>query len=271
MCAICPLFLAPFCELVGRKVVYTASYVCFTLVFIGLALGKNIATILVMRTLLGIFGCVGTILVGGTFSDMYPENERARPMALFSYCAILGTVAAPIYAGFIDETIGWRWIEGVQGLSNIPLLILVVFFLKETRGGVTLQKRAKTLREKTNDDRYRSPLDLETESLKDMLHTSSVKALKMLVTEPVVFAFGFMIMFAWGVSLAFFLPKVKPRQKLIKFRLHSSSSASSALPLPVITTGMRALVRLPECVSFLLSSPVSLLPNLCPHPSKNII
>lgn len=202
-CAVAPLFLAPFCELVGRKVIYAGAYLCFSLCFIGIALGKNIATILVMRTLLGLFGCVGTILVGGTFSDMYPIHERARPMAMFSYVAILGTVAAPIYAGFIDETIGWRWIEGIQGLSNIPLLVLILVFFRETRGGAYLQKRAKQLRKATGDERYRSPMDVETPKLQDMLKTSSVKALRMLFTEPVVFAFGLWIAFSWAVVFLF--------------------------------------------------------------------
>lgn len=75
-CAIAPLFLAPFCELVGRRMVYVGAYALFIVVFIGLALGKNIATILVMRTFQGLFGCVGTILVGGTFSDIYRPDDR---------------------------------------------------------------------------------------------------------------------------------------------------------------------------------------------------
>lgn len=166
-------------------------------------MGKNIATILVMRTLLGLFGCVGTILVGGTFSDIYVPDERAIPMACFSYVAILGTVGAPIYAGFIDETIGWRWIEGIQGLSNLPLLALITFFLWETRGGVTLHKRAKALRKATGDERYRSEMDLEAKDLKEMLHNSSIKAVHMLATEPVVFAFGLWIAFAWFVTFLF--------------------------------------------------------------------
>lgn len=107
-CALAPLFLAPFCELVGRRIIYVGAYALFVLCFIGLALGKNIATILTMRALEGLFGCVGTILVGGTFSDIYRPDARAVPMAIFSWVAILGTVAAPIYAGFINETIGWR-------------------------------------------------------------------------------------------------------------------------------------------------------------------
>jgi hypothetical protein len=69
-CAIAPMVLAPFCELVGRKVVYSSAFLCFTLIFIGLALAKDIGTVIGLRLLLGLFGCVGTILVGGTFDDM---------------------------------------------------------------------------------------------------------------------------------------------------------------------------------------------------------
>lgn len=202
-CAIAPLFLAPFCELVGRRVIYVGAYACFVICFIGLALGQNIATILVMRTLSGLFGCVGTILVGGTFSDIYRPDQRAGPMACFSYVAILGTVGAPIYAGFIDETIGWRWIEGIQGLANIPLLLIIFVSLRETRGGVTLHKRAKALRQATGDERWKAKMDLEAKNIKEMLHSSSVKAVHMLVTEPVVFAFGLWIAFAWFVTFLF--------------------------------------------------------------------
>lgn len=52
-CALAPMFLAPFCELVGRKIIYVGAYACFIIMFIGLALGQNIATIIVCRALLG--------------------------------------------------------------------------------------------------------------------------------------------------------------------------------------------------------------------------
>ncbi|KAL4862095.1 major facilitator superfamily domain-containing protein [Aspergillus spectabilis] len=203
VCALAPLFLAPFCELVGRRVIYVGAFTLFTIMFIGLALGKNMATILVCRAMLGLFGSVGTTLVGGTFSDMYRPDDRAIPMATFTFVAIFGTVAVPIYAGFIDETIGWRWIEGIQGLANIPLVILVAIFLQETRGGAILAKRAKILRKNTCDERYRSMKELEAPTLKQMLHRSSIKAVHMLFTEPAVFAFALWIGFAWFVTFLF--------------------------------------------------------------------
>lgn len=143
-------------------------------------------------------------------------------MAVFAYVAILGTVGAPIYAGFIDQTIvssqkvktltcllttvflqGWRWIEGVQGIANVPLLIAVAILFRETRGGVTLHKRAKMLRKSTGDDRYVNLEEIETPGLKELLKASSVKAIQMLVTEPVVLAFGLFIGFSWFVVFLF--------------------------------------------------------------------
>jgi hypothetical protein len=78
-----PLFLALFCEFVRRRVVYVRVYRGFVLYFIRLTLGKNIATIFIIRIVLGLFGCVGTILVSGTFSDMWEPDSRAVPIAMF--------------------------------------------------------------------------------------------------------------------------------------------------------------------------------------------
>lgn len=124
-------------------------------------------------------------------------------MASFSYVAILGTVAAPIYAGFIDETIGWRWIEGIQGLANVPLIIIIIIGLQENRGGAIIQQRAKHLREKTGNDQYMAESELEVPTLKQALYNSSIKAGHMLVTEPAVLAFGLWIGFAWFVTFLF--------------------------------------------------------------------
>ena len=124
-------------------------------------------------------------------------------MAMFAFVAIFGTVAAPIYAGFIDQALGWRWIQGIQGLANIPLLICIFVFFPETRGGARLHKRAKELQKVTGDERYVAEDDIYTPDVKSMLKASSVKAIRMLVTEPVVFAFGLWIAFCWAVVFLF--------------------------------------------------------------------
>ncbi|KAH8784866.1 hypothetical protein F5882DRAFT_450790 [Hyaloscypha sp. PMI_1271] len=132
------------CELVDRTVIYVVAHACFVIVFIELALGKDIANILVMRVFSDLFGYVGTTLVSGNSSEL-------GPMACFPYVVNLGTVAAPIYVEFIDETIDWR-------------------------GDMTLHKRAKALRNATGDKRYKAEMDLEAKNIKEMLQHSSIKA-----------------------------------------------------------------------------------------------
>ncbi|EIM90087.1 MFS general substrate transporter [Stereum hirsutum FP-91666 SS1] len=202
-CAFAPLFLAPFCELVGRRYIYLGSFGCFTLIFILLAMGKNIGSELVGRLLSGLFGCVGTILVGGTLADIWETKERSVPMACFSYVAILGTIAAPLYCGYIDAAIGWRWIEWIHMIASGVLFILELIFFKETRGAAILKTRAKRLRKETGDNRLRAPIELEAEKLSDLLHQSSTRAIYLTIREPVIFFFGFWIAFAWGITFLF--------------------------------------------------------------------
>ncbi|GAA5899784.1 hypothetical protein JCM6882_005434 [Rhodosporidiobolus microsporus] len=202
-CAIAPLFLAPLCEQIGRREVYLSAYFCFTMVFILLALSPNIVGEIWGRVLSGIFGSCGTILVGGTLADIWTTRDRGVPMSCFTFVAIFGTVAAPLYCGYIDEAWGWRAIEWVHMVANGVLLIAEVFFLKETRGAKILLDRAKKLRKETGKTNIRAPMELENENVKDLLRTSCTRAVKLLLKEPVVLAFGLWIGFAWGITFLF--------------------------------------------------------------------
>ena len=91
----------------------------------------------------------------------------------------------------------------IQGLANVPLLVVIAVFLRETRGGVTLHRASKSASECHRNKRYKTEMDLEAKNIKEMLHNSSVKADHMLVTEPVIFAFRLWIGFAWFVTFLF--------------------------------------------------------------------
>lgn len=82
------------------------------------------------------------------------------------------------------------------------LFLVELFFFKETRGAKILSGRAKQLRKETGDESFRSPSDLESESVKKLLKKSSTRAIKLLVGEPVIFLFGFWI----GQSRSFSAP-----------------------------------------------------------------
>lgn len=75
-------------------------------------------------------------------------------------------------------------------IQNGVLLVVLALTLKETRGDVTLKKRAKKIREITGDDRYVAKIELEARNFSDLLVQSSVKSVHLLATEVVLFSFG---------------------------------------------------------------------------------
>ncbi|PWN48050.1 MFS general substrate transporter [Violaceomyces palustris] len=202
-CAVAPLFFAPLCELTGRRYIYVSAFGLFTAFTFMLVFGQNLATQLIGRMLQGASGSIGTILVGGTFSDMFNPSDRSVPMSIFTFIAIFSTIAAPLYSGYIDERLGWRWIQRIHIIFSGCIFLLELLFLRESRGSAILTARAKRLRKETGDQRFRSQGELERNSVAQMFRESSVRAIYLLVREPVVFFFGLWISFAWGIVFLF--------------------------------------------------------------------
>ncbi|PWN38997.1 MFS general substrate transporter [Ceraceosorus guamensis] len=202
-CAIMPLFIAPFCELSGRRIIYVSAFAAFFAVTFMLAFGQNLATQIVGRLLQGAFGSIGTILVGGSLSDVWSTKEISVPMSLFSFCAIVSTVGAPAYSGYIDERLGWRWIQYVHLILTGVVLLFELCFLKESRGDAILRSRAKRLRKETGDERFRARAELEGDTLMDMFRASCLRSIKLLFTESVILFFGLYIALCWMTVFLF--------------------------------------------------------------------
>ncbi|PWN38477.1 MFS general substrate transporter [Meira miltonrushii] len=202
--SIVPLFLGPLSEFVGAQPVYLICYAGFVIFFIPLALAKNIGTVLVSRFLLGCFGAAGTTIIPGTLASIWKTEERGNKVALFSLVAVLGTVGAPLYNGFIAQQKGWRWIEWVQLIVNGAVLVIELIFLRETRGSVLLTRKARKLRKQTGDMRFRAAAELETPSIKALLHASTTRAAVLLVREPVVLFFSLWLAYEWALIFALF-------------------------------------------------------------------
>lgn len=95
-------------------------------------------------------------------------------MSLFALAAIFGTGLGPVWAGWVEEnaSLGWRWIEWIQAAYTGAAFIIILFFLKETRGGVVLTRRAVRLRKETGDQRYRARAEAERASIPILIKNS---------------------------------------------------------------------------------------------------
>ncbi|KAG6846828.1 hypothetical protein H0H93_011533 [Arthromyces matolae] len=121
-----PLVSASFSEEFGRQPLYIVSVFMVTLMFMMVALAKNIQTVIVARFIQGAFGSTGSTMVGGTIADIWSTKDRGLPMSLFALVAMGGTGVGPAFAGWIEMNtrLEWRWIQWIQmmfAFVSLPL------------------------------------------------------------------------------------------------------------------------------------------------------
>ena len=147
--AIGPLLWAPLSELYGRQVLFIGTYAILTAFNAGAAGAQSIASLIVMRFLAGTFGASPLTNAGGVIADIFPANQRGLGMSIFAAAPFLGPTIGPVVGGFIAETIGWRWVEGVMAIFTGLLWIFGSLVIPETYAPVILSRRAKELTKRT--------------------------------------------------------------------------------------------------------------------------
>ena len=108
--AVGPLFLAPLSEIYGRVPIYNTCNVLFVAFTIMCATAQDSAMILACRFWSGVAGVASITCGSGTISDMIPQDQRGRAVAIWSMGPLLGPVIGPICGGAIVNSVSWRWV-----------------------------------------------------------------------------------------------------------------------------------------------------------------
>jgi MFS family permease len=91
-----------------------------------------------------------------------------------------------VYAGFIAQQLGWRWVFYLTSLLILGLhWPLLYFTLSETRHSFILERKAQRLRKETGDDSYVSNDEDEKKTMKELLKVSLSRPFVFLATEPI--------------------------------------------------------------------------------------
>ncbi|KAK0207636.1 major facilitator superfamily domain-containing protein, partial [Armillaria fumosa] len=201
---IVPIFTAAFSEEFGRQPLYIVSAGGFFIMYIMVALAKNIQTVIIARFLQGSFSSTWTTMVGGTIADIWVPEERGLPMTIFTVAAIGGTGVGPMMAGWIEmnQRLEWKWIQWIQMMICGIYIALFPLIMKETRSSILLARLAKKIRKETGNNRYRAHVEDERTSLSTLIFISITRPIVLMLTEPVVASFSVWIGFCWGVVYA---------------------------------------------------------------------
>ncbi|EXJ72707.1 uncharacterized protein A1O5_03854 [Cladophialophora psammophila CBS 110553] len=200
-----PLAFAPLSELYGRKPVYVITMGLAVIFEIPCAVAQNIGTLLVCRLIDGIAFSAPMTLVGGTLADLWKNEERGVPMAVFSAAPFVGPAIGPLAGGFLGDAAGWRWLYWIQLILAGFCLAILTFTVPETYTPVLLAKRAKKLRKETGDSKYVTERDLDTRPLAQQLVIFLLRPLQLLFLEPIVLLISLYMSVLYGLLYMFFV------------------------------------------------------------------
>ncbi|EMR85448.1 hypothetical protein ACHAO1_010735 [Botrytis cinerea] len=203
--AIGPLIWAPLSELYGRQVLFCGTYAILTIFNAGAAGAQNMQTLLIMRFIAGSFGSSPLTNAGGVIADMFSAAHRGVAMSIFAAAPFLGPVAGPIVGGFLGETEGWRWVEGLMAIFTGVVWIIGSLTIPETYSPVILRRRANKMSSMTGKV-YKSRAEVErgSKSISAEFKTALSRPWILLFTEPIVLLLSLYMAIVYGTLYMMF-------------------------------------------------------------------
>ncbi|WP_175986202.1 MFS transporter [Microbacterium tenebrionis] len=123
-------------DAIGRRRIYRAGAIAYTLGCVGAALAPNIAVLLAARVLTGL-GAAGVMAGGGAIlGATFTGAARARAFAAMGTISGLGLALGPSLSGWLVDGLGWRLGFGAFVLPGL-ILIAGTLLMHETRAETT--------------------------------------------------------------------------------------------------------------------------------------
>jgi len=204
--AIGPLLWAPLSELYGRQVLFFGTYGILTAFNAAAAGSQNIQTLIILRFFAGAFGSSPLTNAGGVIADMFPASQRGLAMSVFAAAPFMGPTLGPIVGGFLGESKGWRWVEGLMAIFTGVVWIIGSLTIPETYPPVLLRKRAAALSKATGKV-YRTKIDVDsgkTPSVGAAFKTALSRPWMLLFREPIVFLLSIYMAIVYGTLYMMF-------------------------------------------------------------------
>ena len=201
--AIGPLFIAPMSEMYGRFTTYNICNAFFIVFTIACAVSNSMGMLIAFRVLAGMAGAAPLTMGGGTIADIFPAEQRAGAMAIWSMGPLLGPVLGPVAGGFLVKAKGWRWVFWIIAIFAAFFSALLFFLGRETYAPTLLARKTKRLQKSTGNTNLRSKLDSGLPP-REIFLRSIVRPMKMLLRSPIVLLMSVYVSINYGIMYLFF-------------------------------------------------------------------
>lgn len=125
-------FMTPLASIYGRKITYILC------ILLGLGgsfwFGKSdrVADTIWSQLFVGLSECCAEAQVQLSLGDLYFQHQLGSVLTVYILATSVGTFLGPMFAGFIETNMGFRWIGWFGGILSGVLLVIIILFLDET-------------------------------------------------------------------------------------------------------------------------------------------
>jgi DHA2 family multidrug resistance protein len=121
----------------GRKRLFLASVVGFTIASVLCGLAASLVQVVGFRLLQGIFGAALVPLSQAVLLDTFPREKQGSAMAMWGIGVTVGPILGPTLGGWLTDHYSWRWVFYINVPFGILAFLGISAFLAETRRNVS--------------------------------------------------------------------------------------------------------------------------------------
>jgi EmrB/QacA subfamily drug resistance transporter len=115
------LLAGRFGDILGRKSVFMAGLIVFTVASLVCGLAQSQGVLVVARFVQGVGGAMTSAVILGMIVTMFPEpRDRAKAIGVYGFVASAGGSIGLLAGGVLTQSINWHWIFFV----NVPIAIV---------------------------------------------------------------------------------------------------------------------------------------------------
>lgn len=116
----------------GIKSVFLLSIAGFTFASVLCGNADSLGTMVVFRTLQGIFGAALIPLSQTVLLDINPREKQGQAMAIWGAGMMVGPILGPTLGGWLTFNYDWRWVFYINLPIGIVTFLGVLFFVRDT-------------------------------------------------------------------------------------------------------------------------------------------
>ncbi len=116
----------------GRKNLFIASLVGFTLTSMLCGAAQSLEQMVVFRVFQGMCGAALAPLSQAVMLDIYPFEKRAQAMAIFGMGIMVGPIMGPTLGGYLTDAFDWRYVFYVNLPFGILATVGLAIFMPKT-------------------------------------------------------------------------------------------------------------------------------------------